>query len=245
MKRFRELRKDAGLTLVELMVATAITGLVAILTTTLVIGVQRTNQENVLRQDQVDHARVAVEAMSRTLRSAVKPSQVTRACSVGCEDIEAFQQGSRFRVQFYANVDNENNAVGPRRVTYEVPLTGAEAGTLVETVQRPNAADPSNGIYQYCTPGSSGCADRIATRTLARDVVTSSRALLRYFDAAGTELVPPANGSLTAAQLRSVLSVELTVIVESAEGGVRPKPTTYIQRILMPNAQAVIKAGDS
>lgn len=235
---------DSGLTLVELMVATMITGLIAILTASLVIGVQRTNQENVARQDQIDAARVSVEAMARTLRAAVKPSQVVTGCSSACDDIEAFQQGNAFRVQFYANIDNENNSVGPRRVTYEVPLTGPTAGTLVETVQRPNAANPSGGVYQYCTLGSSGCASRVTTRTLARDVVTTGRPLLRYYDSEGREMTSPTTGSLSAAQLRSVLSVELTVTVTTGEGA-KPMPTTYIQRVMMPNAQAVIKAGES
>ncbi len=243
MNRLR--RKDSGLTLVELMVSTMITALIAILTTTLVIGVQRTNQENVSRQDQIDAARVSVEAMSRTLRAAVKPSQVViGTCAGGCPDIEAFQQGGAFRVQFYANVDNSKGTVGPRRVTYEVPATGADAGKLIETIQVPNNARPADGVYQYCTPGSSGCAARIERRPLASAVVASGPAMLRYFDAAGHEMVPPAGGTLTSAQLQDVLSVEVRVTVQTTTGGARPKPTTYIQRVMMPNAQAIIK-GDS
>ena len=231
--------RDGGLSLVELMVTMLITGLVAALTASLVIGVQKTNQENALRQDQVDAARVAVEAMSKTLRASVKPSQVSSSCSTCVSD--AFFEGGNFKVQFYANINNPKNSVGPSRVSYAVATTGSTAGQLVETVQRPTSNVPTASGYVYCTPGSAGCSSTIATRVLARGVITTSP-IFSYFDSTGTKMTPPSAASLTVAQLKNVLSMEVVVTVQLGTG-TKARPTTYIQRIMLPNAQAVMKAG--
>lgn len=232
--------RDRGITLVELMVTTAITSLVAILTATLVIGVQRTNQESLARQNQIDEARVAVEAMAKSLRASVKPSQVAVACT-GCVE-DAFVQGTAQSVQFYSNLNNANNVTGPSRVTYTIVTTGSNAGDLVEVIQRPNSNIPSATGYSYCTEGSPGCSSNIARRVVARGVVYDGAPVLRYFDGEGNEMVPPTGGSLTGAQLKMLLAVELQVSVRT-ETGAAPQPTTYIQRLMLPNAQAVMKAG--
>ena len=84
----------AGMTLVELMVVMIVSSIIAVLTVTLVIGVMRTNSRNVVRQDQVDAARVAVESMGKTLRASVKPSQLSSGC--GRQSPAAAMYGIRF-----------------------------------------------------------------------------------------------------------------------------------------------------
>lgn len=231
-------RDDRGTTLVELMVTMIVTALVAAMTAALVIGVQRTNQENVSRQDQVDAARVAVTSMSKTLRAAVTPSQVATSCT-GCA-AGAFSQGSTAKVQFFSNLDNPGNSVGPSRVTYELFTTGARAGELVETIQRPSSPTPGSGGYTYCTSGST-CAATIKTRVLARGVQATTP-VFAYYDADARSLAVPRNGTLSADQLKTVLSVELRVSVQGT-GSYTAEPTTYIQRVLLPNAQSLIKTG--
>lgn len=242
MRRLRQLRtSDAGVTLTELIVVLIVSSIIAVLTTTLVIGVQNTNQQNVVRQDQIDSGRTATEAMARTLRASVKPNQISTTCGSGCT-ADAFLQATRFRVQFYANIDNPGNTVGPSRVSYTVVETGPDAGDLIETVQVPNSPTPSASGYQYCAEGSAGCAPRITRRVIARDVVVTGPALFRYFDEVGQEMIPGTVSSLATDQLRRVLAVEITTTIQNTEAG-STKPTTYIQRIMAPNAQAVIKAG--
>lgn len=228
---------DRGVTLVELMVTMIVTALVAAMTAALVIGVQRTNQENISRQDQVDAARVAVASMSKTLRATVTPSQLAATCA-GCTS-PGFVQGSTARVQFYSNLDNPKNTVGPSRVTYEV-MTGTRAGELVETIQRPSSPNPGASGYAYCT-GGAGCAASIKTRVIARGVQLS-KPVFTYFDADGAKMAIPSSGNLSADQLGRVLSVELTVAVQGM-GSYKAKPTTYIGRVLLPNAQSLIKTG--
>ncbi|KQR17711.1 hypothetical protein ASF78_01910 [Cellulomonas sp. Leaf334] len=209
---------------------------------TLVIGFTRSNAESISRQDQVDSARVVVETMSKKLRTAVMPSQLTTTCTLCTQD--AFVNGQNFSVQFYANIDNPGNSVGPSRVTYTLATTGAAAGTLVEKVQVPDSNLPAATGYVYCdaeaAAAGSDCRKRLVTRTLATGVQSGTGPMLAFYDGAGARLTPPTNGSLTADELSRVLAVELVVSVQ-AQNATRVDPTTYIQRVTLPNAQAVLR----
>ena len=79
----------------------------------------------------------------------------------------------------------------------------------------------------------------MTTRVVATGVLTTGAAVFTYSADNGVPLTPPAGGSLTAADLDRVLAIELQVKVQG-KTATRAKPTTYIQRILLPNAQAVI-----
>lgn len=240
-ERVRAGERDRGMSLVELMVTMVVTGLVAAMTAALVIGVQQTNQANTVRQDQIDAARVSTERMSKTLRSSAKPNQVAACTGTGvCVD-EAFLRGRQFSVEFYANLNNAGNRIGPSQVTYTVATSGSTAGQLVETVQRPMSNVPSATGYVYCTSGP-GCAATKSTQVLARNVVTTSGAVFQYYDSKGVKMTPVGSGTLTAAQLKTLQSIEIVVRIQDGSGD-GAAPTTYIQRILLPNSQALMKTG--
>jgi prepilin-type N-terminal cleavage/methylation domain-containing protein len=242
--------RDGGFSLTELMVTMFIMGMVVAATVSLTIGFERTNAENVSRQDQIDSARTAVEAMSKSLRTAVKPAQLTSNCTSCIAD--AFLQGTDFSVQFYANLNNPKNSIGPSRVTYTLVTTGPKAGQIIETIQQ---ADPPIGTapwpnpitgYQYCdaTLGSAtaACKARLSTRPVAFGAIaTAGTPMLKYYDAAGHQMSPSTSGgSLTVPELGTVLSIEILVTVQSTNA-TKPNPTTYVQRVTLPNAQAVIR----
>ena len=258
MRRWLRTRKgsavrDGGFSLTELMVTMFIMGMVVAATVSLTIGFERTNAENVSRQDQIDSARTAVEAMSKSLRTAVKPAQLTSTCTSCLED--AFLQGTDFSVQFYANLNNPKNKIGPSRVTYTLVTTGPKAGQIIETIQQadpdsdgsgPNPwPDPISG-YAYCeaTSGSAtaACKARLSTRPVAFGAIaTAGKPMLKYYDAEGVPMSPSTpGGSLTVPELRTVLSIEILVTVQSTNV-TKPNPTTYVQRVTLPNAQAVIR----
>ena len=239
-------RDDAGMSLTELLVTMMIMSVVVIAATSLAIGFARTNAANVTRQDQIDTARMTSESMSKLIRAAVKPSQLTTSCA-GCV-ADAFIKAEPFVVQFYANINNPGNSVGPSRVTYTVASTGPQAGELVENVQRPDSNIPTGSGYQYCdatAPGATAdCKARLATRVVARDVVTAEGPLLKYYDEAGLLMTPPVGGSLSASELERVLSIELSVRIQ-ADAAYQAGSTTYIQRIMLPNSQAVLQGKDT
>jgi prepilin-type N-terminal cleavage/methylation domain-containing protein len=241
----RHLRRgdDRGLSLTEMLVTMLIFGVVLAAVTTLTIGFTRANAQSISRQDQIDSGRVVVETMSKTLRTAVMPSQLTTTCTLCTQD--AFVVGKDFSVQFYANINNPGNTIGPSRVTYTLMTSGPSAGALVEKIQKPDSNLPSATGYVYCdaevAAAGSACKKRLKTRTVARGVQsTGSGPIFTYYDGTGARLAPPANGTLTGSQLSNVLAVELVVSVQ-AQNGTRVDPTTYIQRVTLPNAQAVLR----
>lgn len=246
--RFREAlsRRDSGTTLTEMLVVMLIMGIVVAATATLTIGLSRTTGQNIARQDQIDAGRTAVERISKTTRTAVKPSQLIGSCSAACEATSAFLQGGALTTQFYANLDNPGNSVGPSRITYSVATSGTDRGVLIEKVQRPDSSVPTSDGYTYCNAEASGAtADCKARLTVSRYTagVSTAQAVFTYWDAAGIPITPPAGGTLSATQLKDVLAVEITLTVQSSSP-TAPRSTTFIQRITLPNAQAVIEAGE-
>lgn len=235
---------DAGTSLTELAITMMIMGVVIAATAMLVIGAQRTNTQTMNRVDQIQEARNGVERMSRTLRASVMPSQLLSSCA-GCTE-DAFIEGAAYEVQFYSNIDNPGNTVGPSRVTYEITETAPGVGDLVQTVQVPNSPVPTATGYAYCNPvtdTSAACQARVTRQVVARDVlVDASRPMFTYYDLNGAQLVPSA-GTLTADQLRLVLAIEVRIEVQK-QASSQALPTEYIQRIMLPNAQAIIRAGE-
>ena len=224
-----------------------IMGIITSALATLTIGFQRTNAQNITRQDQIDAARTGVERISKTVRTAVKPSQLSTTCTLSFCTEDAFMRAEDFAVQFYANLNNDKNMIGPSRVSYTVAASGATAGQLVEKVQRPDSNIPTSAGYVYCDATASAatadCKARLTTRVISRGIQTpTATPLFKYYDTAGVRLIPDAaTGTLAADQLEKVLSIELVVAVRSANG--QAAPTTYIQRVTLPNSQAVIRQG--
>ena len=87
------LRRDEGVTLIEMLVTlTILSGVIAGVTAALNMGL-RTLGGNAARQDATAQSKVAVEAMGRSLRTAVLPSQLKGTCE-GCDNA-AFIRGGR------------------------------------------------------------------------------------------------------------------------------------------------------
>jgi hypothetical protein len=232
--RFRSLRShDEGVTLVELSVTSLV---LASLLTTLVLMVtagQRVSLGVKERMDQSNSASLAMERMSRNIRTAVLQSQLTSVCTLSVCTDSAFLQGGPTSVQFYADIDNPNNSVGPSRVTYTV--TG---GSLIETVQKPDSPNPDASGYHYCTSGG-GCV--IRTQTLATNVQSATAVFSYYTSAApNTAMVMGTGNVLTAAQLKVVDSMDINVQV-LVPGGANVGGATMIQRVALPNADSVVR----
>ena len=226
-------RGDDGVTMAELAVTSVVLTMLVSSLVLVVTTSQRVSMGVKERLDQSNTATISMERMSRNLRTAVLQSQLTTACvSTACTDA-AFLVGSPTSVQFYADIDNPHNTVGPSRVTYTLT-----AGVLLETVQRPDSPTPDASGYHYCTPGGS-CVVRATTLATG---VQRATALFTYYTAAAptTAMVMGTGGVLTADQLKSVDSIDITIQVVTA-GGANVGGATLYQRVALPNADSVVR----
>ncbi len=228
----RRRHRQGGYTLVELVVVIFVLGIVLAGVQTTLIFTQRTVGQNAIRLDQAAQAKVAMDSMSRILRTAVLPSQLNATGSTG--SAAAFIQGTATSVQFYANLNNDANTVGPSRVTYNVA-----SGVLSETIQPPDAHAVGDYNYQYCNPALPTCTTDM-TRVLARNVQTTN-AIFTYYAKNGSKFTDP---TLTAAELASVDSIDLLLTVLST-----PNQTihgsTLTMRVTLPNADSVAQPTSS
>ncbi len=216
-------RSDEGVTLIEMVVVIAILSGVLAMVMTVIIAAQKNVNGNSARLDQIQQGKVAMESMSKTLRTAVRPSQLNATC-IGC-DQAAFLQGNARSVQFYANINNPANIVGPSRVSYTV----SNSGVLTETLQAPNVHSATDYNYQYCTPGP-GCT--VTSRVLARGV-SLSKTMFTYYDASNNTF---STLPLASTDLPRVDSIDIIVNVSSSA---QVSSTTFTQRVTLPNADAV------
>ena len=177
----RTRHSDGGYTLVELVVVIFVLGIVLAGVQTTLIMTQKTVSQNAQRLDQNAQAKTAMDSMSRILRTAVLPSQLNATGTTGTA--AAFIQGTATSVQFYADLNNDANTIGPSRVTYVI-----SSGVLTETIQAPNAHAVGDYNYQYCTPGP-GC-NTVVSRVLARNVQTANP-LFTYYAKNGTQVHRP------------------------------------------------------
>lgn len=220
-------RAEAGVTLVEMTVVLAIlAGIVAGITTAIIMGF-RTLTENSMRLDATGQSKVAIEAITKTLRTAIIPSQLKGTCDT-CDNA-AFITGNATSVSFYANVDSENWGGAPSKVAYSLAN-----GDITETITRPepHAADDYN--FGWCENGETTC--EVRTRVVARDVAQAGAALFTYYDRAGATLPVPLDANET--RLRSVDSVDLVLKVRLAD---RVGTATTSTRVTLPNADSLIQ----
>jgi type II secretory pathway pseudopilin PulG len=236
MSRIRRLladareRSTAGVTLVEVVVVTAMLTVVLGMAQEALILTTRTVGDNAVRLDQSQQAKTAIEAMSQTLRTAILPKQLSGTCT-GCATA-AFIAGGATSVQFYANINNDlvvptsgTTTFGPRKVSY---VLGTD-GTLTETLQAPDVHAFDNYNFTYCTPGPS-CPVR--KRILARNVVITN-ALFTYYSKTGATLPVPLESSTS--YLQAVDSIDVLLTVRTAQ---RVQGNTVTTRIMLPNADS-------
>ncbi len=227
MRRLRRTpRGDAGLSLTELLVTMMIMGILVAATAALYISSLKTSTGTKSRLEEISDGRIAFSAMSRSLRTAILPSQLYDASS---SETAAFIEAGPLSMRFYANLDNPNNVIGPSRVTYTVTA----ARELIETKQLPNQPVVNNK-YIYCDPTVVGCS--VQRKVLARGV-DPTETIFRYYDDLGTQL---SSSVLTQDEMENIDSLDLSLTVRQPGSG--GDGSTYVSRVALPNHDAVIRS---
>ena len=206
--------------MVEMITVIIILGIVMAIVQGTVIVAQKTTNQTMGREETSGSAKVAIDALTRNLRTAVLPQLVAGASCPTCATV-AFVQGTPTSVQFYGNNNTDQARLGPSKITYN--LTN---GVLTERQQKPDAHAADVFVYNYCTPGPA-CA--VSDRVLARGITSTK--LFTYYDRSGAVLT---GATLNAAQLAKVDSIDIVVAVAG-----RGTTSTLVQRVTLPNADSL------
>jgi len=225
----RIVRSDAGVTLLELIVAMGIFSLLMVVVSVFTISglksIRSTTAQNSIQGSQQN----AAEWMSRLIRYTDNP--YAAATTVPAIDYAGTVAGQPVLTFYtYAGVGSVD------RVPYKVTITRSTRG-IESTVWAP---DMSSGKPVYTaavgntcrtTPVDATCTRRVLVPQSTTDTPTLA---LTYYNGVGTNattLNPPANGTLTAAQVAQVKAVEFAI--GSAQPGQSLK-----QRVVLENGQA-------
>lgn len=220
--------KDDGITLIELIVAMGIFSLLLIITSVFMISgvrsIRDTTGQNSIQQEQQN----AAEWISRLLRYADNP--FANSPIVPSFDYAGSIAGQPL-VTFYTFAGTGT----ADRVPYKVSLTKTAKGIVTSTW----APDMSTGRPVYTAAVNNGCRVSPADATCSTRLlvpaspVNSPTLSIKYFSA-GTptpgvpappmvELVPPVNGTLTAAQIATLRAVQFSIGGTSATQSVSQK----------------------
>lgn len=152
-------RPDAGVTLIELLVGVVIFTVLGGLLSAFVVEMLRSNTGTTNRAANVDQLRVSTDALTKGLRTAVRPEQLNPACVTACDT--AFLTASPSAVTFYANHGSPGQA---RLTTYRVE----------QDPDRPDSARLVEELRAGAAPGgtpSTVCGAGCTSRTLAHGLV--------------------------------------------------------------------------
>lgn len=146
----RRERDDRGSTVLEVLVAAGLVlGVLTIAATALISG-QRSAGQTVARGQTTDGVRVALDEMTRTLRTAVRSGAGLAEPATPYLPTSALQSAGATAITFFAHdrpVAPGAAPIGPTRVTYSIT-----SGTLKETRVRAGAWDATTKRYAYAAP---------------------------------------------------------------------------------------------
>jgi hypothetical protein len=225
-------RDDRGVTLAELTVTMLVLSLFVTCVIMMVTASQKVSLGVKERLDQSNTMTIAMERISRNLRTAVLQSQLTTVCTLSVCTDAAFLQGTPTSVQFYADVDNPKNSIGPSKVSYSVV-----GGVLTETVQKPDSPNPDASGYHYCTSGAT-CV--IRTTVIATGVSTAQNVFTYYNATDPVNAMTLTAGALSTEQLKTVDSIDVQLKVQVA-GGANVGAASAVQRVALPNHDSVVR----
>lgn len=236
MREHRMNGTDDGITLIELIVAMGIFSLLMILTSIFMISGVRSIRDTTGRNSVQQEQQNASEWISRMLRYADNP--YANSPIVPSFDYAGTVAGQPV-VTFYTFA----GAGKVDRVPYKVTLTRTAKGIVTSTW----APDMSTGRPVYTAAVGNACRTvpvdtSCSTRLLVPATKTNSPTLTVKYYKAGTpttaipappmvELVPPANGTLTAAQVATLRAVQFTIGGSSATQSVS-------QKVVLANGQS-------
>lgn len=212
-------RADAGMTVLELIVAMGVSSILLALIVSMFVTASRSFSD---QQGAVENSRLASTSMN----------EVTRVIRAGTE-IPRWNDPDNDPVFVYAGAEQVimhsfiDAGTSPDAPPVRVQFARGSGNELMETRWAAHRVHTTYWAFD-ATPSS--------TRLIARSLTpaTASTPLFRYYDKDGVALTPPVGGSLTVAQIRNVASVRVTMRVQADESG-RVDPVSIQNVVGLPN----------
>lgn len=214
-RRLAAAGRDVGITLVELIVAMMILGIVLAVTSGTVLSLTRATSTARTVDVNVRESSNGMNALAQTVRSAVDLQQPS------APDRPAFQAASTEMFTVSTSVNFADTQTKPVLVTYDL-----DTGRKLREV-RTQAVRLGTSYWQFT--GTS------ATRLLTAPVAApSAKPLFAYLDKNKVVLTPGSTGRLDDAQLRRVAFVQVTLAIKSTTNGA-DNGVTLVNTIGTPN----------
>lgn len=218
-RRAEPRRGDEGMTLIELVVAMGVFGILLTLVVSMFVGSVRSFSD---QSGALDNSRMASTSMN----------EVTRIIRAGTEipvhgtavNDPVFTYAGAEKIIMHSFIDAGTSTDPP---PLRVQFARNAANELVET--RWSAYHVHTTYWAFQTTST-------YARTIARSLMPADTGspLFRYYDKNGVVLTPPAGGTLTTAQIRNIASVRVSMRVQ-ADGSGRVEPVLIQNMVGLPN----------
>lgn len=212
-RAFRRAADERGMTLIELVMASALLSLVLAAAGAALASYQRTAASSDIRLENLAEAQAIMDVVSRDIRTATRPA--------GEANASPFLFADNNEVRFYANLQT---TTGPKQVRLYVD---SGTGRVVEESIEPTG---SQAPYQY----TSAPVIRVVGRHFAN---AAGKPLLTYLDEQGNPVrATPLATPLTAAERLSIDSVRIELSIRKSTN-LSVRATTVRTTVRLPNVE--------
>lgn len=212
-------RGDDGMTLIELVVAMGIFGILLTLVVSMFVSSSRSFSD---QSGALDNSRMASTSMNEVTRIIRAGTEIPRPNSA--DNRPVFTHAGAEKIDMHSFID-AGNSVDPAPVRVELQRNANNE--LVET--RWEGYHDVPAYWEFRSTSN-------YARTIARSLMPAdtSAPLFRYYDKNGAILTPPAGGTLTLAQRRNIASVRVSMQVQADASG-RVEPVQIQNMVGLPN----------
>ena len=204
-------KDESGITLIELLVAVMLLGILLAVVASLYVSSLRSVA---LGRELTQNTKVASNAMNESAR--VIRAGTENPLTPPAVNAPAFVTAKKDDIVIYAYINLDSSEEQPQMIRLRVDRT---TGDYVESrwpatsVAGGRWTFPSNPCEKAGVP--SGCSAPTSRKTIASTIPASHGSVFRFFKKNGDEIVPPASG-LSAADRLLVSSVKVTIVVQTS-----------------------------
>jgi prepilin-type N-terminal cleavage/methylation domain-containing protein len=221
------MRDEDGFTLVEMLVAMAITVIVFGATLTILDVFQSNNRFDQLRNENQDNARTAIDRLARQLRDVIARTTSTGIVPGALEQAEPYS--ITFQTVDTSKPTSGKNEINAMRVRYCLDDSTPTNEILWEQVSRWETPESPK------LPTSTACPDRTKEGTAEADWSTTTRLVQYVTNKIGGRTTKPLF-SYSAQETPEILSVEADLFTNVNPGHARPGESELTSGVSLRNA---------